>query len=169
MTETNPSYCCEKCDYSTPIKCNYEKHLTTKRHLGTRKIIPEYYECKNCDFKTNNSYNYNVHMKSNKHLGIKGVEKKQFKFDDIKHNKYGVLMAKLKTAKNEDFLFMIENVMKAEYDQIIKYIEEIKKTGLKLSDFEHLKALLKIVYNAYHFTYILGDKVDNDEKDIIEI
>jgi hypothetical protein len=32
---------CQRCNYNTPIKCNYEKHLKTKKHLKKMSEILE--------------------------------------------------------------------------------------------------------------------------------
>ena len=163
MVNETRVFTCEKCEYETPIKCNYDKHLLSKRHLGLRKEVPEYYECIKCNFKTPNSYNYKVHMKSSKHLGLKGAEKLAYNYDDIKHNMFGVKISKLIEANNEDIMKVLKFDMKDEFDSVKEYIAKSKASGLKLGDYEHLKTLMKNIYHRYHFTYIVGDNANSDE------
>ena len=83
---------CICCNYITRIKCDYNKHLLTRKHdknskrtitedipikkeecvkeasaeeIDYRKII--LYTCCNCDFKTNDKKDYNRHINTQKH------------------------------------------------------------------------------------------------------
>ena len=62
-------YSCEPCDYHTPSKFNFEKHLNTKKHLNvkTKKSDFELFECIPCKYKTTDKSNYARHFKSEKH------------------------------------------------------------------------------------------------------
>jgi hypothetical protein len=40
----NKQYVCECCDYTTPVKCNYDKHITTENHLRCVKLTEKYEE-----------------------------------------------------------------------------------------------------------------------------
>lgn len=42
-------YVCENCDYRTVIKCNFEKHLLTSKHLNTYKSIKKYNDTFLCE------------------------------------------------------------------------------------------------------------------------
>lgn len=37
-TPNMPLFYCEKCDYTTSVKCNYTKHLETEKHLSPKSI-----------------------------------------------------------------------------------------------------------------------------------
>ena len=91
MTQNNSAlvidkqiFTCEKCDYNTKVKCNYEKHLLSQRHLGTKKEKQERYICEKCQFNSPNMSNYKVHLQSPKHQflcnGIKKEERKSKSF-----------------------------------------------------------------------------------------
>jgi hypothetical protein len=41
MPKTIKLYHCEECDYSSNKKCNYLKHLETRKHQNIDKILPE--------------------------------------------------------------------------------------------------------------------------------
>jgi hypothetical protein len=70
-------YHCELCDYTCHHKCNYDRHLLTKKHLNeTTKmkddnLITEHtyrYTCGICKFECNKKSNYNIHLQSKKHF-----------------------------------------------------------------------------------------------------
>jgi len=63
-------YYCEKCDYETQRKDNYNLHLTTRKHklsIMTNKKQYSKFHCEKCDYYTNKKSNYETHLKSNKH------------------------------------------------------------------------------------------------------
>lgn len=76
----NNLYTCVCCSYVSRIKCDYKKHLLTKKHgrnsklpihiedhdADIKKIEPSYV-CINCDFKTNDKKDYTRHMHTQKH------------------------------------------------------------------------------------------------------
>jgi hypothetical protein len=67
----NPAeFCCIKCSYNTQSKKDYEKHITTAKHLNltknpkNRKNIQT---CILCSYETNNRYDFEKHLKTTKH------------------------------------------------------------------------------------------------------
>ena len=42
----NTKFCCEKCNYSTIKKQNYDKHILTKKHIDNK--IEYNFWCNNC-------------------------------------------------------------------------------------------------------------------------
>jgi hypothetical protein len=63
-------YKCERCDYITSVKCNYDKHLLTAKHkdnITDKYKIVEIYKCDICDYNTSRKYNYDKHLLSSKH------------------------------------------------------------------------------------------------------
>lgn len=70
-------YTCEKCQYITYIKCNYEKHLLTLKHKNMQpKCNPESnqltiqdekekYRCKDCNVLCSYRQSYERHLKKN--------------------------------------------------------------------------------------------------------
>ena len=62
------SFSCEKCNYNTPHKQNYDRHLQTAKHLETYKQDIEYFSCDLCKYSTQDKSNYDRHLKSLKHF-----------------------------------------------------------------------------------------------------
>jgi len=59
-------YHCEKCEYITSMKNEYNRHLMSRTHnalIETKEI----YICEFCDYQTMLKYNYNLHLQTNKH------------------------------------------------------------------------------------------------------
>ena len=65
-------YSCVSCGYETKHKCNYEKHLKTKKHLkntGLYSVNDECkYSCKICSFQTHIQQDYDRHCKGKMHI-----------------------------------------------------------------------------------------------------
>lgn len=68
-------YTCNYCDLHTNIKCNYDKHVLTKKHiqrldLSTNNIDINnvLYKCEICLFESNKRSKLDIHMKTRKHL-----------------------------------------------------------------------------------------------------
>ena len=64
---------CNICDYHTPYKCNWEKHIVTEKHLyknDKQKVskVSEKYFCDLCDYTTSYKCNWNRHITTVKHL-----------------------------------------------------------------------------------------------------
>ena len=59
------TFYCEKCDYSTKIKCNFQKHCASKRcrERGGKKIS---YRCDKCNYETDHKGKYEKHLSSMK-------------------------------------------------------------------------------------------------------
>jgi hypothetical protein len=73
---------CEFCDYTTSKRANYEKHLTTDKHLVNigvnkkeQKKVANEYNCTVCDYVTSKKINYDKHLLTRKHL-VNFTEKK---------------------------------------------------------------------------------------------
>jgi hypothetical protein len=64
-------FVCKNCDFFTSKKCNYEKHLSSYKHiqkeayLRTRNVLN--YDCSFCGYHTTIKYNYEKHLSSLKH------------------------------------------------------------------------------------------------------
>ncbi len=68
---------CEKCNYGTNVKCNLEKHLTTKAHLNEGNedeeievVKPKHkrFNCEKCKYETNVKCNMDKHLLTKGHL-----------------------------------------------------------------------------------------------------
>ena len=75
--ETLNNFYCEKCDYSTCRKSDFNSHLATLKHknaiissLSQPETLNKYY-CEKCDYNTCKISNYNEHLLTKKHKNIK--------------------------------------------------------------------------------------------------
>lgn len=63
---------CQKCDYKTIYKCNYQKHIASKKHIRNtaQKSSKPYVEyiCEPCGFSTKNKTAFTRHQKTKRHL-----------------------------------------------------------------------------------------------------
>jgi len=62
------SFSCEKCNYSTPYKHSYERHLQSTKHLEASKENIVCFSCDLCKYSTPDKSNYERHLKSVKHF-----------------------------------------------------------------------------------------------------
>lgn len=94
---------CEKCNYTTTNKQNYERHLQSKRHLEER--TNEYY-CEKCQYATTNKQNFERHLQSSSHLEEKINEYKCEKCQYTTKNKQNFeihLQSKKHTEEKQKF------------------------------------------------------------------
>jgi hypothetical protein len=72
-----PKYVCIKCDYNTYKQNDFNKHLSTRKHLensleinGNEKVFPtiEHFKCSECNYTTNIKSNYQKHLLTEKHM-----------------------------------------------------------------------------------------------------
>ena len=70
------NFFCENCHYTTRRKCDYVKHMATRKHLencletnGDKKEFCDLllYECVKCNYTTNFKVNYERHLTTEKH------------------------------------------------------------------------------------------------------
>lgn len=62
---------CHKCNYRTRYKCNYQKHIVSKKHIrNTDKETKQYveYVCEPCGFSTKNKTAFTRHKRTKRHL-----------------------------------------------------------------------------------------------------
>ena len=63
-------YICEKCDFKSSNKTDYNRHLLTAKHK---------YYCENCDYRCKNKFNFNKHLLTEKHKYLKNNHEKDEK------------------------------------------------------------------------------------------
>jgi len=62
------SFSCEKCNYNTPYKQNYDRHLQSVKHLEVYENDIMCFACDLCKYSTKDKFNYERHLKSLKHF-----------------------------------------------------------------------------------------------------
>lgn len=71
-------YSCQKCNFFTPYKGNYSKHLESNKHRGIEKEQKNY-SCSDCDYHTTYKKDYTRHMSSERHAHTIELLKKNLK------------------------------------------------------------------------------------------
>jgi hypothetical protein len=84
-------YTCEECKYRTDVKCNYEKHILTRRHLNHAtqrnpkdKEENERYVCQDCNTKCSFRQSYERHRKYNCKV-LKRLEEMALEIEQLKN------------------------------------------------------------------------------------
>jgi hypothetical protein len=137
LPKTSYKFYCDKCDYGTSQKSDYNKHLKAKKHLArfAPKELPKtsYFHCEECSFTAYLKQNYDAHCQTKKHLNR--VNSK-FKCDEcpktyktrnglLRHKKKHVEM-KITNTPNEEWKQILIDHMK-ENNEIQKQLVEIAK------------------------------------------
>jgi len=112
-------YFCEKCNYYTNIKCNFDKHNKSKKHCKKNEEINDKYVCKYCNIKIKHQSNYSRHTKKCK-------EKIEIEKDTIEIKK---------DIDNNEIEKKIE-LEKLKLELELKYKLEIKDLQLKNKDLQ---------------------------------
>jgi hypothetical protein len=100
-------YNCELCNYVCNNKCNYNRHIKTKKHLievekekekdtGIKNENKNKYKCFVCKFECSKKSNYNIHLLSNKHI-------QNTKEHEINKNAENTNMDNIKTMNIDSF------------------------------------------------------------------
>lgn len=61
-------YICDECEFVTVRLRDYNRHMTSSKHLYTLTKKQYKYNCEECEFKTNREYDYIRHNESAKHI-----------------------------------------------------------------------------------------------------
>lgn len=75
---------CTACNFTTVLKTNYQRHLTSSKH---KLKTAEEYHCQECDYFTKIKCNYETHLLSSKHIKkVSTVDENNFelKLEEIK-------------------------------------------------------------------------------------
>jgi hypothetical protein len=64
---------CIQCDYFTSKKCDYTKHLLTRKHKNINNFA-EKYQCIPCSYFTSVKCNYTMHLLTRKHKSINKID-----------------------------------------------------------------------------------------------
>jgi hypothetical protein len=131
-------YFCEKCNYYTNIKCNFDKHNKSKKHCKKNEEINDKYVCKYCNTKIKHQSNYSRHTKKCKEK-IE-IEKDTIEIEkDIDNNEIEkkLELEKLKhKLEIKDLQHKLELELKDKSELELKHKLEIEIKDLKI---KHLK------------------------------
>jgi len=61
-------YRCDICEYNTYKKSNYDKHLSSVKHIKKVAIKNSIFECESCGYTTPNKSYYDKHLTTIKHI-----------------------------------------------------------------------------------------------------
>ena len=117
-------YYCEKCDFSSDLKGDYNRHLKTKKHQ--RNIQQEIYSCPYCNKTYTRRDNLHRHMKQHKHETditehLQHLEQENEKFQGILKEKERCIEALLKQQNKSSGNITNHNTL-----QIVNHIHTMK-------------------------------------------
>ena len=94
-------YECKLCNYNTRKTLEYNKHLSTQKHINRQKLqtIQTNYECKDCDYNTCKKTDFNKHLITQKHINRQKIDKKL----QINRKKYECKECFFSTDKKTDY------------------------------------------------------------------
>lgn len=114
---------CEYCNYSTSIKCNYMKHLTTVAHL--QNVKREEFKCDYCNYSTNVRCNYDKHLKTSFHKRM--IKLNDLDDDDDLKQEISELKTKIDNYENQNKHLLEQN---SKYlDLFAEYVKNNKVSG----------------------------------------
>ena len=105
LQKSRQNFHCEKCHYTALKKSDYDKHISTRKHISATNIAgmeingnenpakksPESntsisnYSCERCNFHTINVSNYNAHLLTKKHISNMSYEAANYKIYNCKN------------------------------------------------------------------------------------
>jgi len=101
----NKQYVCECCDYTTPVKCNYDKHIATENHLRCVKLAEKYkieIDLLRTEIEENNKKIQMLLSKTPTTNVVEKVEKVEKKRNKIKLDKIDIVEETFIQPNNED-------------------------------------------------------------------
>ena len=116
---------CDKCNYYCHDISNWKKHISTSKHLGTKKSKINVLECIVCNYSCNSQSLFDKHRLTNKH--------KKNVLDINPHTiDYASIITKLLTQNSElkDFIVGQANEHKKETTEIINKVLDQVKPGV---------------------------------------
>ncbi len=133
------NYFCEKCNYSTIKKSDYNKHLLSSKH---KKNSQKIYICKNCEkvYQSKSSYYYHI-----KKCCYNNSDDSDIKIELLKA-KYELEKEKIKNIYNEGILNAEKEKVKLLQD-IVNNTTKTTQKALKITD----KTISAIKYANEHF------------------
>lgn len=158
------SFSCEKCNYNTPHKHSYERHLQSVKHLEAYKQDIECFACELCKYSTPDKSNFERHLKSVKHF-----HKTQPTEHDIMC-KMSQIWAKYVSRKTpeEDERECVYTYFDRNWEEMISdYDNKVKKPYTSKEDFDKIWNTSSIVCNS--LTSLFSDCQSSAEVTIEEV
>ena len=149
--KSGKTYECKSCNYITCDKRDFNKHISTRKHLNNTTLDKnpnknsekksEKYECKGCDYVTSNKFDYEKHCSTQKHISRQIRDKNPTENPEnleCKHCNYSTKSKKdyakhCSSQKHKNVIQITEAKMNQEYDDIsIKtvVVELFKQQGV---------------------------------------
>ena len=120
-----PNFHCEKCNITCKKQNDWDRHITTAKHLLQK--TPEKYECEKCNYSTHNLREWNRHILTKKHTDentVKAYEcitcKKQFT------NYKTHWSHKQRCTNRDEYSNVIETLIRENQDLKTTFINEIR-------------------------------------------
>ena len=136
-----PKYVCIKCDYNTSKQSDFNKHISTRKHLensleinGNEKefAIIENFTCLECNYTTNIKSNYDKHLLTEKHKknvnGKQREKKKEIKHICLQCNKEYMNYSGLWKHKKHCDFGVVTNENTTEMNEIPDTLEPLQNT-----------------------------------------
>ena len=140
-------YNCELCDYHTSSKKDYDKHSSTDKHKGNKKVVknPPKYNCDLCDYHSINKLHYNRHLLTGKHIkNTKSLDSKEnITCDEMQSDHIEKVCNAILTKSNETRDELVNLILKSN-ESLMKSNENVIAAIRK-----HPINKTKITFNAY--------------------
>jgi hypothetical protein len=160
---------CKICNLKTNQKCDYDKHLLTKKHINNiinKKNNSESTFCEYCNFKAKQKSDYTKHLLTKKH--IYNISKNNNTVNNNTVNNNTVSNNTVNITKNSidnsgNLINKIDNLAK-QNEEVLKQNEELKKKIEKLEKVSN-ENTHKIVKEARVIKKSILSVLNNDFKD----
>ena len=129
MKKNVKKYVCIICDYNSNNSYDYDKHITTRKHIfltTNAKNNTKHYSCINCDFYTSKTYDYNKHILTRKHAFLTNF--------DQTNNMYNCNLCEFSTPSKQEYeKHFIQNIHISNKDKhVCNYCNKIYKSRQSL-------------------------------------
>lgn len=173
-------YCCETCDYTTPIKQSLQRHFETKKHMtnvqkkevlkGSKGSLenPTEYCCEKCNFKTFHKHKWVKHLKTKKHKNNTSQETTTFNCACGKVYKHSSSLSNHKKKCKIALVNDLNNIKLTLYDgkkdkTQIKFFEEMIGQMVKYEPQQPTQIINNTYNNIYNTTTNSNNHTDNSK------
>ena len=153
------SYVCEKCDYICCKVSDWDKHLKTKKHIGSNKSSQFVAECKQCDYRCCKQSLLDRHKLTNKHkLQISNTSDDVASGENINIDDGRLLSSQIGTLKKIPDLS--PNNYMSLITQLLNQNSELKNFIIEQAT-EHKKETLEIVNKVIDQSKTINNTINN--------